>query len=105
MSQKRCTDINQIKDLLIRIDKYCRKYFSRKQACESDKKKFEVDVKYFNMQFQNSQKKLKPKYDFFFGPYQENNQQIMKDLRHYRSKHRILNISENKVGEIQSPPI
>lgn len=45
---KRNNDVKEVINLLIRIDKYSRKYFAKKQEMESDKKKFEVDVKYFN---------------------------------------------------------
>jgi hypothetical protein len=61
---------NEVIDLLIRIDKYSRKNFAQKmEESESDKKKFEVEIKYFNDLFKNSEEQLKPKLEYFFGPY------------------------------------
>jgi hypothetical protein len=67
--------VNEVIDLLISIDKYSRKNFAQKiEENYKDKKKFEVEIKYFTNLFKNSDEQLKPKFEFFFGPYLENNE-------------------------------
>ena len=74
MSSNRNSRVNEVIDLLIRIDKYSRINFAKKIEEKSDLKKFEVEIKNFNYLFKNSEQQLKPKFDFFFGPYLENNE-------------------------------
>jgi hypothetical protein len=55
MSENRKLKVNEVIDLLIRIDKYTRRFHAKKDN-EPDKKKFEVEIKYFRNYFKTSQK-------------------------------------------------
>ena len=63
---------------MLRINEYGKKQFEHQMNSDEpgDKKKFEIDLKYFTEWFQKNEKLIKKKYEFFYGPYSGNRQMI-----------------------------
>ena len=54
---------------MLKIDKFGKMHFEDKLTeHESDKKKFEVDIKYFSEWFNSNESSNRDKFEYFYGP-------------------------------------
>ena len=62
---------------MIKIHKYGKQHFEDQlDQQESDKKKFEVDIKYFTEWFSQGEKRIRDKFEYFYGPYTHDKEMI-----------------------------
>ena len=73
--------------LLIKIDRYAQSNFQKElEKSGADKKKFETDMKYFTEWFEKSYQNNRSKFEFFYGPYLEDNKNILKSIKKRRAQ-------------------
>jgi len=77
--------MSSVIELMLKIHKYGKKKFEEKlDQQEMDKKKFEVDIKYFTEWFGQCEKRNRSKFEYFYGPYTQD-KDMLENLRKRRS--------------------
>ena len=75
-------------ELMLKINKYSKRKFDsiveEKQKDSNkliDPKKFQVDMKYFTEWFAQSEEKNRQKFEYFYGPYTQENEDMLENLK------------------------
>lgn len=70
-SEKDDKELTDITQLMIRLNKYGNSRFKNRLDLEldgQDKKRFEIDLRYFVKWFRKNENRMKEKFEYFYGP-------------------------------------